>query len=30
MASGVQKYSAYEAALFILHFDSKRNDEFRD
>ena len=30
MASGVHKYSAYEAAAFILASDSKGNDAFGD
>ena len=30
MASGVHKYSAYEAAAFILVSDSKGNDAFGD
>ena len=30
MASGVHKYSAYEAAAFILASDSESNDAFDD
>ena len=30
MASGVHKYSAYEAAAFILASDSESNDTFGD
>ena len=30
MASGVHKYSAYEAAAFILASDSKGNGAFGD
>ena len=30
MASGAHKYSAYEAAAFILASDSESNDVFRD
>ena len=30
MAPGAHKYSAYEAAAFILASDSESNDAFRD
>ena len=30
MASGVHRYSAYEAAAFILASDSESNDVFGD